>query len=216
MTTTISLQRTPFLRATHREVGYIFASLFTAVVGFVWTVTVLALGIGTLVTALGLPVLALLLAGARGLGAVERGRVARLLGRRLPGPAPVRAARPGAWARITAQLADLAGWRAVAYHLLMFPWHVFSFVLTVTLWTTGFAMALLPAYNWVFPTYVGWPGYRVFDYHKDGAHHVYYLTHFWQVAGVSLAGVLLLLLAAGLTHALTAVSRRAAAALLAA
>ncbi|MGF1431836.1 sensor domain-containing protein [Kitasatospora sp. LaBMicrA B282] len=207
--------RGPFARETYREFGYLIASLVTAVVGFVWTVTLFALGAGTLVTALGLPVLALLLAGARGLGAVERGRVARLLGVRLAGPARRRPTRPGLWGRITAQLADPAGWRAVAYQVLMFPWHVFCFALSVTLWSVGFAMALLPAYNWVFPTYVGWPGYRIFDYDSNGVHHTYYLQHFWQVGGASLVGILLIFLAAGVTHLLTNVSRRAAAALLA-
>ncbi|WP_329566383.1 sensor domain-containing protein [Kitasatospora sp. NBC_01266] len=217
MTMTSSPHRPSFGRRTYQEVGYVFASLFTAIVGFVWTVAFFMLGTGTLVTALGFPVFALLLVGARGLGAVERGRVARLLGTRLPAPpAPVRAPGTGLWGRITAQLTDPAGWRAVAYHLLMFPWHLISFVLTVTFWALGFALALLPAYNWVFPKYVGWPGYRLYDFQRDGVHHVYYLAHFWQLAAASLTGFLLLVLAAGLTHASTAVSRRAAAALLSA
>ncbi|MCX4747453.1 sensor domain-containing protein [Kitasatospora sp. NBC_01287] len=207
--------RAPFARETYREAGYVLTSPFLAAAGFTWTVVLFALGTGTLVTALGLPVLALMLAGARGLGAVERGRVARLLGARQAAPAPVRPARPGGWGRLAAQLTDQAGWRAAAYQVLMFPWHILSFCLTVTFWASGAAMAALPAYNWVFPHYVGWPGYKIFDYTSGGVRHAYYLTHFWQLAGVSVAGVLMLFLAARLTHALTVVSRRAAAALLA-
>ncbi|MFE0459723.1 sensor domain-containing protein [Kitasatospora sp. NPDC058965] len=203
-------------RQASRELAYVAGSLPVAAVGFCWVLTLFALGAGTLVTALGLPVLALLLACARGLGAVERGRVARLLGERLPAPAPVRAAGPGFWSRITAGLRDAAGWKAVAYQVVMFPWHVFSFCVSVTFWSVGLALALLPAYTWVYPRYVGWPGLQVADY-DDGAgvHHSYYLASFWQVAGACLLGLLLLLLSVRLTHWLTSVSRAAARGLLA-
>ncbi|GAB2738485.1 sensor domain-containing protein [Kitasatospora kifunensis] len=206
--------RGPFARETYREFGYILTSLFTAIIGFVWTLPLFAAGVGTVMTFLGLPVLALLLAGARGLGAVERGRVARQLGVRLAAPRPVQPARDGFWARITGQLCDPAGWKAVAYHVVMLPWHVFSFVLTVVLWAVGLALALLPAYNWVFPTYTNRPGAQLFNYTVNGVQHDYYLSHFWQVGGASLVGILLLFVTARVTHLLTNVSRGAAWALL--
>ncbi|MFE9427846.1 sensor domain-containing protein [Kitasatospora sp. NPDC006697] len=210
-------RRSPSLaRRLAREYGYVLGGLFTGTVGFGWAVSCFALGAGTLVTVLGLPVLALLLAGCRGLGAVERGRIARLLGTELPAPAPVRAAREGFWGRATAGLADAAGWKAFAHELLMFPWRVFSFTLSTTLYSVGLAMAALPAYNWVFHRYVGWPGYRVFDYTSGHVHHAYYLSSFWQVTGASLAGLLVLLLAAAVTRGLANVSRGAARALLSA
>ncbi|WP_051969834.1 sensor domain-containing protein [Kitasatospora azatica] len=213
---TPSFWRAPWARESYRELGYVAGSLVTAVLGFSWAVTVFALGAGTLVTVLGLPVLALLLAGARGQGAVERGRIARLLGQRLAAPAPVVPRRPGFWARANAQLADPAGWKAAAYQVVMFPWHVFSFCLSVTLWACSLSMALLPAYNWVFRHYLGWPGYRVLDYQDShGVRHDYYLSSFWQVAGTSLAGILLIFLTVRITHGLTSVSRAAARAMLA-
>lgn len=98
----------------------------------------------------------------------------------------------------------------------MFPWRVFSFCVAVTLWSTGLALATLPVWNWVFPTYVGWPGYRLFDYtDAHHVHHAYYIASFWQVTRASLVGIGLLLLAAWATHLLTNVSRGAARALLA-
>ncbi|WP_327068249.1 sensor domain-containing protein [Kitasatospora sp. NBC_01250] len=202
--------RGPFARETYRELGYILTSLFTAIIGFAWTVPMFAVGAGTAMTFLGLPLLALLLAGARALGALERARVAGQLGLRLRAPRAVRPAGGGAWSVVTRQLRDPAGWKAVLHHVVMFPWHVFCFVLSVTLWAVGLAMALLPAYNWVFPAYTSWPGLRLFTYSVHGVQHDYYLSHLWQVAGVSLVGILLIFLTARLTHLLTNVSRGAA------
>ncbi|MCC9309068.1 sensor domain-containing protein [Kitasatospora sp. RB6PN24] len=216
-TTAPAARRALHSHRTYRELGYVCTSLVTAITGFTWVVVLFALGAGTLVTVLGLPVLALLLSGARALGRLELDRVHRQLGLPLAAPAPVAIpAGAGFWGRVGARLRDGAGWRAAAYQLLMFPWRVFSFCVAVSLWTTGLSLATLPAWNWVFPTYVGWPGYRLFDYtDAHHVHHAYYIASFWQVTRASLVGIGLLFLAAWATHLLTNVSRGAARALLA-
>lgn len=66
--------RAPFAGATYREIGHTLTSLPVAIAGFVFAVTMFALGVSTLVVWIGLPVLAAALGGARGLGAAERGR----------------------------------------------------------------------------------------------------------------------------------------------
>jgi hypothetical protein len=207
----------PFTRRTYRELGYVCTSLVTAVIGFTWVVTLFSLGAGTLVTVLGLPVLALLLAGARGLGRLELRRVERLLDLRLAEPAPVVVPEgAGFWAQLGARLRDAAGWRAACYQLLMFPWRIFSFCVCATLWITALAMTTLPAWNWVFPTYVGWPGFQLFDYtDASHVHHAYYVASTWQVARCSAAGIVLVFVAAWVTHLLTEVSRGAARGMLA-
>ncbi|WP_035798902.1 sensor domain-containing protein [Kitasatospora mediocidica] len=205
-----SIRYTPFSPRTFRLYGYALGGLPVALVGFVWTVTLFALGVGTMVTALGLPVLALLLAGARGFGAVERGRARRLLGDDIAGPGPVVQRRPGRWGAVTARLADPAGWKAAAYLVLMFPWQLLTFVLTVTLTVTGWVLALYPCYAWVFPRYVGWSGARLFDtVGRNGVHHVYELGSPWQIGAAALVGIGLLLLTPHLVRALTAVPRAA-------
>lgn len=205
----------PFARANLLQYAYAVSSLPLAVVGFAWTVTLLSAGLGTVVTVLGLPVLALLLAGARGFGAVERGRVSRLLGEDVPGPAPIVQRRPGFWGTVSAQLTDPAGWKAAAYLVLMFPWQLLTFVVTVVFGALGVSMALYPCYAWVFPRYVGWSGYRVADWTGgDGVHHAYYLSSPWQIAEASLVGIALILLTPLLVRALTALSRAAARGLL--
>ncbi len=208
--------RAPFARETYREFGYVLGALPIAIAGYVCAITLLSLGAGTLVTVLGFPVLALLVTCARGFGRLERDRIHRLLGHRIAEPAPVRPAREGAWGAVTARLADPVGWKAVAHQVLIFPWTVLAFSVAVSLWATAWSMALLPVYSWVFPTYVGWPGYKVFDYTgSNGVLHVYYLSSVWQIAGVALAGILLLFLLPALVRLLNSVNLWAARTLLA-
>lgn len=195
--------RGPFTRRTWQGIGYSLGSLPLAVTGFSFALALFSAGAGLAVTLLGLPVLAGLLAGARGLGAVERGRVRRLLGTDLAGPAPVEGS-------LMARMRDGAGWLAVLFQVLMFPWRVLSFVVTLTFLTTGWAVALLPAYSWVFPKYVDWPGYQLFDYTSgDGTHHAYYLESPFQIAGASLLGLVLVFLTPVLVRALNSVDRAA-------
>lgn len=207
--------RAPFAAVTYREIGYTVASLPIAVVGFTFAVTMFSLGMGLFVTVLGLPVMAAALAGARGLGAAERGRARAGLGLDVAGPAPVRTSPgEGAWAGMRARLADAAGWRALLFQVVMFPARVTSFVLTVTFLVTGWVVALLPAYSWVFPHYLDWPGYRVFDYTSGGEHHAYYLESPLQIAGASLLGLAIVFLTPKLVRALTNIDRAAVRSLL--
>ena len=81
--------RAPFSGRTYRGIGYALTSLPLAITGFVVAVTLFSLGVGLLPTVVGLPVLALLTTGARGLGAVERHRVRTLLDTPLPLRRPV-------------------------------------------------------------------------------------------------------------------------------
>ncbi|KOG55125.1 hypothetical protein ADK38_43825 [Streptomyces varsoviensis] len=206
----VGFWRAPFAAVTYREIGYVLASMPIAVVGFLFAVGLFSIGVTLAITVLGLPVLAGLLAGARGLGAAERRRAARKLGLEVAAPAPV--AKPhaaGFWAAQRARLGDAAGWRAFLFQVVMFPWRMVSFVVTTSVLLVGWALALLPAYNWVFPHYVGWPGYRVYDFTSGGAHHQYYLTSPFQLAAVSLAGLLIVFLTPKLLRALTNVDRAA-------
>ena len=198
-----------------RQVGHLMLNLPLGIAGFVLSVTALSVGLGLSVTVIGLPVLAGLTGAARGLGRAERARVRGMLALDVPGPAPVRQVRPGNWGAITARLADGAGWKAALYQLVMFPWAVFSFAMTLTFLVLGWAMALYPLYQWVFPHYTSWPGYQLFDY-TDSHHvrHAYYVQGTWQIVATSVVGVLLVFLTARLVHGLTSVNRAAARGLL--
>ncbi|MEU6826320.1 sensor domain-containing protein [Streptomyces atriruber] len=207
--------RAPFAARTFREVGYVLVSLPVAIAGFVFAVTMFSLGAGLLVTVLGLPVLAAALAGARGLGAAERSRARAGLGLDVEGPATLDTARAGGrWAGVRARLADAAGWKALLFQVVMFPWRVASFVLTVTFLVTGWVVALFPTYSWVFHRYLDWPGYRLYDFTSGGERHAYYITSPVQIAAVALVGAVLVLLTPKLVRALTSVDRAAVRSLL--
>ncbi|MEV7197206.1 sensor domain-containing protein [Streptomyces sp. NPDC093510] len=215
MTSAPGFWRAPFSAVTFREIGYVMLSLPVAIAGFVYAVTMFSLAAGLLVTVIGLPVLAAALAGARGLGAVERRRARVRLGLEVAGPRALDVPRgEGRWAGIRARLADGAGWRALLFQLVMFPWRVASFVLTVTFLVTGWVVALFPTYSWVFHRYVGWPGYRVYDFTSGGERHQYYITSPAQIAAVSLVGAVILFLTPKLVRALTGVDRAAVRSLL--
>ncbi|MGD6744338.1 sensor domain-containing protein [Streptomyces sp. BH106] len=193
--------RAPFAGATYREIGHTLTSLPVAIAGFVFAVTMFALGVSTLVVWIGLPVLAAATSGARGLGAAERGRARALLGLDVAAPAAPAAGLRG-------RLADAAGWKALLFHTVMFPWRVLSFVLSVTFLATGWVVALFPTYSWVFHRYLDWPGYRLYDFTTDaGVHHAYYVESPAQIAAVSAVGFVFVFLTPLLVRGLTNLDR---------
>ncbi|GGQ90067.1 sensor domain-containing protein [Kitasatospora griseola] len=208
--------RAPFSRAAFRELGFALSGLPVAVLGFFLVVALFSTGAGLFVTMLGLPVLALLTIAGRGFGAVERFRIRTLLDLDLPDPREVAPGREGAWGAVTARLGDAVGWKGAFYQFVMFPWAIISFTLSLVFFTVGWALLLFPAYQWVFGRYTDWNGYRVAEWtSSDGVHHVYELVSPFQIAGVSLLGVVFILLTPQLVHALNGANRLAARALLA-
>ncbi|WP_248821282.1 sensor histidine kinase [Frankia sp. AgB32] len=138
--------RRPRWRAA-REFGYSLATLPLAILGFVYVVFSLSAGPPLSVTFLGLPMLAGLLVGARGLGAAQRGLVAGVLGERVDGPPPFRPRHPGAWQWIRSGLGDGAGWRTFLYLLLKFPLAIGMTVAAVTGWIGGLGYLTYPVWR---------------------------------------------------------------------
>ncbi|MFJ9035298.1 sensor histidine kinase [Streptomyces sp. NPDC102406] len=195
--------RAPVEGRTWRELGYVLLSLPVAVVGFVWSVTMMSLGAGLLVTFIGVPVLAAALAGARGLGALERARARGLLGLEVGAPEPVRAGRAGPFGWMGATLKSGASWRHLLYTVLHFPWAVFSFSVATALWTTGWALFTYPLWQWVFPMYAGQAGMQLYG---DEAHSVY-LNNPFEIGLTSLVGLLVTLATPWIVRGLTTVDR---------
>ncbi|WP_151771818.1 sensor domain-containing protein [Streptomyces abyssomicinicus] len=139
--------------ATLLAVVHSLLNLPVAIVLFTYVVTTLSLGAGLLVTVVGLPVLVLALAGCRLLGAAERARVRLLLGARVAEPEPPapRGDAPRLIAWCGAVLRSGSTWRQALYALVHLPWAVFSFTVTVTLWSVGLGLLTLPAWYWSLP-----------------------------------------------------------------
>ncbi|MEV1020201.1 sensor domain-containing protein [Streptomyces sp. NPDC050264] len=119
-------------RHTWKEISFLLTSFPLAVLGFVYALTMLALGAGLTVTVIGLPLIAAGLTGARLLGRAERARARKLLGVRIDEPSPLpRRREDGFFGWLWNGLKDPVGWRAVLYELIRLPWGILTFVVTL-------------------------------------------------------------------------------------
>ncbi|MEU9715109.1 sensor domain-containing protein [Streptomyces sp. NPDC047976] len=195
--------RAPVAAQTWREFAYLLVGLPLSALYFSLAVTGVAIGAGLLVTFVGVPVLAGVLAMCRGFGQVERARVRGMLRVPLADPAPVRAAKGGAVARVGALLKSGSAWRHVLYSVVHLPWAVFTFTTALTLWCTGWSMVLYPLWFWVFPAFTDLPGLPVLQ--NDD--YTFYLDSPVTVAGAFVIGLGLTLATPWVLRALTTADR---------
>ncbi|MER7579545.1 sensor domain-containing protein [Kitasatospora sp. NPDC097691] len=130
-------------RMWHRA-GHLLLNLPLGIAGFVLAVTTLSVGLGLSVTVVGLPLLAAGLAAQRAFGALGRRRARAAYGSRIDEPEPVRPRRPGVVGFTIAHLTDLLNWRTALYNVLMLPWGILSFTLTLVS-----VVVLWPVLPWV-------------------------------------------------------------------
>ncbi|MFJ9518905.1 sensor histidine kinase [Kitasatospora sp. NPDC101801] len=123
-----------------RQVQHLLLNLPLGLAGFTFTVTLLSVGLALAVTVVGLPLLAAGLAGCRGFGQFARKRCALALGLEMTEAPPVRVTRPGPAGRVSAALTDALGWRSALYAVLLLPWGIISFTLTVVLVLVGWPL----------------------------------------------------------------------------
>src|SRR6187399_672523 len=113
---------------------YLLTNLPLGIVTCAVLVTLTAVGLTTAVIWVGVPILALMILGARGAARAERTRVHTLLGTYVATPyqpLPV----SGQATRWKARLAEGATWRDFSYFVLLLPIGVAEFVLVVTSWS---------------------------------------------------------------------------------
>lgn len=120
-----------FARQTYLGLVYALAGLPLGTFYFCFIVTGLSLGLGLLVTLIGVPVLVLTLAGCRGLAQLERTLSVSLLGASMPREQSERG-RGVLWRRLAGQLRSGSTWRELAYLLIRFPSGIASFTIAVT------------------------------------------------------------------------------------
>ncbi|MGW0395347.1 sensor histidine kinase [Streptomyces sp. NPDC003042] len=195
--------RAPVAARTWREFGYLLLGLPLSTLYFSLAVTGVSLGAGLLVTFLGIPVLAGVLAMCRGFGQVERARVRGLLRVPLADPAPVRAQKSGALAAMGALLKSGSAWRHVLYSVIHFPWAVFAFCVAVVFWSYGWGFLLYPLWFWVFPAFTHQPGLQLFQ--NDD--YSFYLDDPLTITATFLLGLALTLATPWVFRALTTVDR---------
>ncbi|WP_051857066.1 sensor histidine kinase [Streptomyces sp. NRRL S-1868] len=112
---------------TAREVLHLLLNPFVDTLAFCYIAVCVLVGGLTSVLVFGLPVLALLLLGCRGIARVERARARLLLRLELREPSPLRAEHPGFVGWVWAQLRDPVAWRHALYAFIRLPWGWLSF-----------------------------------------------------------------------------------------
>ncbi|MEU6480652.1 sensor domain-containing protein [Streptomyces sp. NPDC047017] len=118
---------------TWKEITHLLLNLPTALIGFVYVVSVLFTGAALTVTVVGLPLLAAGLTGSRLLGRLERARARSLLGVRIDEPSPLPRNRTNGWLnRLWLTVKDPVGWRTVLYEFIRLPWGILTFAVTLT------------------------------------------------------------------------------------
>ncbi|WP_256107942.1 sensor domain-containing protein, partial [Streptomyces sp. ODS05-4] len=196
--------RAPFEARTWREFGYLLLGLPLSLAYFCIAITLMSVGVGLVVTFVGIPLLAAALAVCRAIGTVERARARALLGMEIASPAPV-AGGPGkglmSW--VGGVLKSGESWRHLLYTLIHMPWSVFAFSVAVSFWAYGWAFATYPLWRWVFPVFAGQGGLQLYG---DTEHSVY-LDSVPEIAATSLVGVGLVLVSPWVIRALALVDR---------
>ncbi|MEU8299452.1 sensor histidine kinase [Micromonospora sp. NPDC048909] len=132
--------------------GYVLLGFPLALTSFVVLLVGLSLGVGLVVTVIGLPILSGTLYAARGFADIERLRLPAVL--RQPRVRPrYRLAEPGAsaWRRIFIPMGDAQSWLDLAHGVLKLIVAVVTFVLTLSWWAGAITGTLYWAYDWALP-----------------------------------------------------------------
>ncbi|MFI9720299.1 sensor histidine kinase [Streptomyces sp. NPDC052396] len=197
--------RAPLAGRTWREFLYLQLNFPVALAAFVYSVTMIAVGGGLLITFVGLPILAATLYGARLFGAFERGRARLLLGLEVEAPRPVRTdnRRGGVTGWTLGLFKSDTTWRNLLYMLIHFPWAVCTFAISLPLWLMGWAALLYPAYQWMYPTWWGKPGWDLFSTPTRS----YYLDSPLDIAVTCGVGLGVVLATPWIMHGMTQVDR---------
>src|SRR5262249_25814715 len=132
---------------TFRSLAFLLSAIPLGVTGLAALIIGWTLGLGLIITLLGVPVLLGLAYACRGLATAERGIAQALLGVRVPAGRRAASSR-GLFRRLAAWLRDPRTWREQSYLLLRFLIGVPSAVAAVV--SIGLAISLVaaPSYYW--------------------------------------------------------------------
>ncbi len=186
---------------TWLAVVHLLAGLVIGVVSFTVAVTGSAIGVALLPFFLvGIPVLIAMLWVGDLIARVERARFWLLLGAAIAPPARSES-EPAGWRKLTRLLLTPSSWLHFVYAVVRLPLSLVETTLVSAVWSTAVVLLALPAYNAALP---------------GGAAHLGHVAvrNPLALAGLSIAGLLLLLAAPWLTRGLAAADEGVAHALL--
>src|SRR5262245_17523265 len=125
---------------------HLLLDAFVGGITFSVTFVLLVVTVALLITfPLAIPVAWLLFVASRGMGRLERSRVAALLGTEVPDPVPPLTA-PSWWGRLIERVKSGDRWRGIAYDMLALPRGILTTVLAAVAWCGSASLLLLPLY----------------------------------------------------------------------
>ncbi len=148
----------PFQARSYTGLIYLLLSLPLGTFHFTFLMTGLSLGIGLLITVLGVPVLGLTLLGSWWLAALERQIAIGLLGAKVPpmGTAPFRTGQ-GFRRDLEEFLGNRVTWTGMLFLAAKFPLGFLSFTVAVTLIALSMSFLLVP---FLYPlSFIEWDGF---------------------------------------------------------
>jgi signal transduction histidine kinase len=199
--------RALFELRTWKETAHLLLDLPLGIAWFTATVTMLSLSFGLMVTFVGFPLLMVTIAMGRWFGVVERRRAQLLLGATFPGFRKLDLS--GTWGeRVKRVLKDGPGWKGLLYGILMLPWGIFTFVVTVVLWSVGLSGLTFPLYGWALPVGGNDDGdFAAISFGPNSAE-----LHGWEkggvIAAVGLVGLVVVLVTPWVIRGLASVHRQ--------
>lgn len=150
----------PWRLQTWSNLLYLALSFPLGLAYFLFLVIGLSLGFSLTIVWVGLPILALVLAGSWGFAALERQLAIRLLRAEVPPMAPraaVSGTAPSLWQRLKDTLANPVTWKGMSFLAVKFPLGLVTFVALVTLLSVSVAFLAIPfVYQWEPPQIFVW------------------------------------------------------------
>jgi hypothetical protein len=138
---------------TASNIAYLLLTFPLGVFYFVVLITMLSVGIGTVVVWLGIPILFATIAAIWGMAALERILAAHLLHIDMPAPQERYAESGKLVERFGLKIRDGQTWKSLAYLLLKFPLGTILFCVTLTLLALCVGLILAPL-GYLIATYV--------------------------------------------------------------
>ncbi|MCH7230496.1 sensor domain-containing protein [Glycomyces sp. L485] len=132
------------------DTAYNLSSFPIALPAFIISVVGFALGIGTAVIWIGVPIMAATLLTMRGIAAAGRAQIPFVIRREIPKPRYKKAkAGSSVLRRFLTTLTDGQSWLNLLWAFTVFPVAAAAFAVTVTWWSVAIMSLLYPVYAWI-------------------------------------------------------------------
>ncbi|MFC7529576.1 sensor histidine kinase [Actinoplanes sp. GCM10030250] len=140
-----------YLRQLGIDTQYVLLGFPLGLITIVLCITGFAVGIGTAIIWVGLPILVATLTMSRGFAILERARIGPVLGRQVPHPV-YRADRDKGWLRrLMAPLTDAQSWLDMVHGMFRFIPSTLAFCFVITWWAVTLAGLSYPLWDWSIP-----------------------------------------------------------------